>query len=68
MSATEETRVLTVFALLLIIEVVVKNDICIFIQYSAWGNPETAFRRDVKEAWASGHVNGVRNPWPQYVW
>ena len=36
---------------------------------SAWGNPESAFKQDIKEAWASGiFSNDVRTPFPHLIW
>jgi len=34
-----------------------------------WGNPESAFKQDIKEAWASGiFPNDVRTPFPHLIW
>jgi len=34
-----------------------------------WGNPDNAFRQDIKECWESGmYSNGVRMPPPHLIW
>jgi len=34
-----------------------------------WANPESAFRQDIKQAWASArYPNDVRTPFPHLIW